>query len=46
MEEMSRPFVRLWTWVEQEGGYPGQVFLVTAIVMAIVAFCTWLGNRR
>jgi hypothetical protein len=46
MNELASPFVRLWNWVEQVGGYPGQVFFVCAIVMGLFGFFTWLGNKR
>ena len=46
MDELTAPFVRLWNYIEQVGGYPGQIFFCAAIVMAIIAGLTWFGNRR
>jgi hypothetical protein len=46
MYELTRPFVRAWNWVEQVGGFPGQVFFVVAIVMLIIGALTWFGNRK
>ena len=46
MNELAQPFVRAWNWIEQVGGFPGQVFFVVAIVMAIIGTLTWLGNRK
>jgi hypothetical protein len=46
MEVFFRPFTRLWFWIEQEGGYPGQLFAVCVVVMGILGICAWFGNRR
>ena len=46
MSELARPFVYAWTWVEQVGGFPGQVFFVVAVIMLILGALTWFGNRR
>jgi hypothetical protein len=40
------PFVRLWNWVDQVGGYPGQVFFVCAVIMLLLGGLTWYGNKR
>ena len=46
MNELVRPFVQVWNWVEQEGGYPGQIFFCVAVVMVVIGGLTWYGNRR
>jgi hypothetical protein len=43
---MARPFVRLWNWVEQVGGFPGQVFFCVFVVMLVVGFLTWFSNKK
>jgi len=46
VNELARPFVQLWDWVDRVGGYPGQlVFLCTAI-MLIIGGLTWYSNKR
>jgi Ni,Fe-hydrogenase I cytochrome b subunit len=40
------PFVRLWNWVDQVGGYPGQVFFVCLVIMVLLGGLTWYGNKR
>jgi hypothetical protein len=40
------PLVRLWNWVDQVGGYPGQIFFVCAIIMLLLGVLTWYGNKR
>jgi hypothetical protein len=46
MDELARPFVRLWDWVEQVGGFPGKVFFICAVIMLIVGGLTWYSNKR
>jgi len=46
MKELARPFLRAWDWVEQTGGFPGQVFAVIVVVMTIIVVMTWVGNRK
>jgi hypothetical protein len=46
MNELVQPFVRLWTWVEQVGGFPGQVFFVVAVIMLIIGALTWFANKK
>lgn len=46
MEELVRPFQRLWDWVEQVGGFPGQMLFVCVIVMVVIGGLTWYGNKR
>ena len=35
MNELGRPFVRAWEWIEQVGGFPGQVFFVVAVIIVV-----------
>jgi len=46
MDEVARPFVRLWRWVDEVGGFPGQVFFICLLVMLVLGVLTWLGNKR
>ena len=46
MEELARPFVLLWEWIDRVGGYPGKVVFLCSVVMLIVAGLTWYGNKR
>jgi hypothetical protein len=46
MMELARPFVLLWNYVSEVGGFPGQVFFGIAVVMAVVGVLTWYGNRK
>lgn len=46
MNELTRPFVRMWDYAGQVGGYPGQAFFVIVVVMVIILTLTWFGNRR
>lgn len=46
VDELARPFVRLWNWVEQVGGFPGQVFFICALIMLIIGGLTWYSNKR
>jgi hypothetical protein len=46
MDELSRPFVRLWDWVERTGGFPGQMLFICVIIMAIFGALTWYGNKK
>ena len=46
VDEIARPFIRLWDWVEQVGGFPGQVFFMCGIVLLIIAGLTWYSNKR
>jgi hypothetical protein len=46
MNELTRPFVRAWTWMEQVGGFPGQVFFCVAVIMLVIGFLTWFGNKK
>jgi hypothetical protein len=32
--------------MERVGGFPGQVFFCVAVVMLLILFFTWVGNRR
>jgi hypothetical protein len=46
MSEMAQPFIRTWKWVEDVGGFPGQVFFCVAVVMLIIGALTWFANHR
>ena len=46
MSELAQPFVRVWNYVEQVGGYPGQMLFVCSVIMAIIGVLTWFGNKR
>jgi hypothetical protein len=46
VNELARPFVRLWEWVERVGGFPGQVFFVVAVVMLVIGTLTWINGKR
>jgi hypothetical protein len=46
VDVITRPFVKLWNWVEQTGGFPGQVFFCCALIIAILGVLTWYGNKR
>jgi hypothetical protein len=46
MNELVKPFVYLWNWVDKVGGFPGQVLFVVAAVMLIIGFLTWFGNKK
>ena len=45
MDQLARPFVQLWDWIERVGGYPGQVFFICAVIMLIIGVLTWFSNR-
>jgi hypothetical protein len=46
MNELARPFVNAWNYVEQVGGFPGQVFFCVLIVMLVIGGLTWYSNKR
>jgi hypothetical protein len=46
MNELARPFVNLWNWVERTGGFPGQIVFVCSIVILILGALTWYGNKK
>lgn len=46
VDEIARPFVRLWEWVEQVGGFPGQVFFICGIILVVIGGLTWYSNKR
>lgn len=46
MDVLFSPFVRLWNWVDQVGGYPGQVFFIIAVIMVVLGGLTWYSNKR
>ena len=46
MDELAQPFIRLWDWVDQVGGYPGKVVFLCGVVMLVIGVLTWYGNKR
>ena len=46
MEVLMRPFLQLWNWIDQVGGYPGKLMFGCVIVMAVVGGLTWYSNKR
>jgi hypothetical protein len=46
VDVITRPFIRLWQWVEQVGGFPGQMFFVCVVIIAVLGALTWYGNKR
>ncbi len=46
MNELAKPFLYVWNWVDNVGGFPGQVLFVVAVVMLIIGFLTWFGNKK
>ncbi|MFQ3593956.1 MAG: hypothetical protein SNJ82_12315 [Gemmataceae bacterium] len=46
MNELAAPFVRLWNYVTQVGGFPGQIFFCVTVIMLVVGGITWLSNRK
>jgi hypothetical protein len=46
VDVVARPFVRLWNWIEQVGGLPGQIFFICACIILVLGLATWYGNKR
>ena len=46
MSEIAMPFVRLWNYVDQTGGYPGKMLFICAVIMLVIGALTWYGNKR
>lgn len=46
VDELARPFVLLWDWVDRTGGFPGKVFFLCVVVMMIIGGLTWYSNKR
>ena len=46
MELVFRPFVRMWNYAEQVGGFPGQMMFIICVIMAVLGGLTWYGNKR
>jgi hypothetical protein len=44
--ELTKPFERLWEWIDKTGGFPGKVMFACIVVMLIVGGFTWISNRR
>lgn len=46
MDEIAKPFVQLWNWVERVGGFPGQIVFVCSVVILVLGGLMWYGNKR
>jgi hypothetical protein len=46
VDVLARPFVRLWNYIDQVGGFPGQVFFVCGLILAGIGIATWVSNKR
>jgi hypothetical protein len=46
VEELVRPFERMWDWVDRVGGYPGKALFLCAVLMVVAGAFTWYGNKR
>lgn len=46
LDVLMRPVERLWKWIEQVGGYPGQLLFCCVVVMCVVGGLTWYSNKR
>lgn len=46
MNELARPLVRLWDWVERVGGFPGQLLFLFTAIMLLIGGLTWFSNKR
>ena len=46
MDVLFKPFVRLWDWIDQIGGFPGKLIFVIVVIMLILGFVTWFNNKN
>ena len=46
VDELARPFLQLWDWIDRVGGYPGKLFFLCIVIMTVVGVLTWFGNKR
>jgi hypothetical protein len=46
VDELARPFIQLWDWIDRVGGYPGKLFFLCIVIMVVVGGLTWYGNKR
>jgi len=46
MDILMSPFLRLWNWVENVGGFPGQVFFILAVIMLGIGVVTWFNDKQ
>jgi hypothetical protein len=46
MNILARPFIQAWEWVGRVGGFPGQVFAMLVVLMAIIGLLTWISNKK
>jgi hypothetical protein len=46
MNELFMPVTRLWDWVTQTGGLPGQIIFGGVVACMILGTVVWFSNRR
>jgi hypothetical protein len=46
MRDLIKPFEIAWTWVSESFGLPGQILVVCALIIFVLAIFFWVGNRR
>jgi hypothetical protein len=46
VDELARPLVQLWDWIDRVGGYPGKVLFLCGVLMLFIGGLTWYGNKR
>lgn len=46
MDELAKPFVWVWDWVDRVGGYPGKIVFLCIVIMLIIGGLTWYSNKR
>jgi hypothetical protein len=46
MDELAKPFVDMWTYIDRVGGFPGKVFFCISVIFVVLGAMTWYGNRR
>jgi hypothetical protein len=46
MRDLLLPFEMLWAWVATNFGLPGQMLLLCAALVTVLAVFVWIGNRR
>jgi hypothetical protein len=46
MSDLGRPFVFVWKYADDVGGFPGRALLIVGTIMLIIGVLTWLGNKK
>jgi hypothetical protein len=46
MEVLTRPFVQVWEWVDNVGGFPGKVVFVVSVIMLVLGVITWVNGKN